>query len=223
MLTINEQRQPAVLVDARDSSRRPKRMCLACLLYVCAPLAAQAVPPAVRCVTNTAQLASALTDAATAPLTIKLEQHSYDLRQAGAVTQPPYRGISVLGGTSVLGGYVAATSCTSRNIEAGNTVLTDSDANEIPTFEPRGDFTLEGITVHLKGGMHISQIDFANPATFNIRRNVFSDANGPFSAMTIQWDYDTDGAINIADKMYHRQRQPANKLMRAGSPLRCNR
>ncbi len=161
------------------------------------------------CVSNSADLATALADARSAPMTIQLVQGYYNLRDS-----PWHNGAFALGGTQLLGGYTPG--CAKRDIALGNTVLYDNGTNTYDDFVfPTGDLTIEGTTWQITLNIIAATGDSDNavalpPGTnFTVRRNAFY-----YGGLDVVWGQDEDigGTIRIVN----------NVLTSAGGASDCN-
>ena len=146
--------------------------------------AAYALPPV--CVSNSSELQSAMTLSETLPQTIELERGTYSLA---------FHNIPMADGSSLRGGY--APGCTSRNIELGNTVMTDDGS-----LVPHGNLTIEGLTWHANLSInHDEDSDPDLPAGSEvlIRRSAFVDSSDG-GGIAVYWYAEDDGVtIRIVD------------------------
>jgi Right handed beta helix region len=157
------------------------------------------------CVANNADLKAALNQVQFTPVTIKIARGTYDLKNT--VWHDFDTSLAIIrSGSEVLGGYSA--DCSSRNIAAGNTVITDSALANDGAY-PAGDLTVEGITFSLTGG----RFEFigGNPGFFQIkpgstvllRRNAFLNGVGDYITAVLWYSTDdSDGIIRVVDNLF---------------------
>ncbi len=154
------------------------------------------------CVATNNDLQAALLQAENAPLAIKVMKGTYrlDLTSWGIASDFPF----VLGGTSVVGGYV--NNCASRDIDASSTVLTDDGVgdNDAYSISVAGDFALDGLTFNLSSSFVMYDSSYHSNPTLNVRRSVFTGA--PDSThLAIFWNGDNfgTGTVRISDSLIH--------------------
>ncbi|MGA9422555.1 MAG: right-handed parallel beta-helix repeat-containing protein [Rhodanobacteraceae bacterium] len=132
------------------------------------------------CVANDSQFAAAALNATILPTTIKLVQGTYrfanttfDFFNPNGCGGDPQCSRIFQNGLQLLGGYAA--NCASRQIDAGNTVIT-ADTQSDFHIETHGDVTVEGITFDgISGGVGIRWYDYygdvQNAVNAIVRRN----------------------------------------------------
>lgn len=186
-----------------------QRMGIALVLLTTAQAAfADAVPV---CVTNDAQLVSALNLAQSTAVAVQLQQGTYHLNQTvwNAKLTPSSQAI-FSDGSSLLGGYIDS-ACNTRNIDINNTVVTDTTTAPDDEFRMGGGATIEGITFKLANGLIISahsidQFEYASHYELLIRRNVFTQSTGA-SKQPIEVDWDENnisgGTLRFVDNLLH--------------------
>ncbi len=163
------------------------------------------------CVNTDAELVSALNLAEGSAQTIMLVQGTYHLNATAwnAKLSSPGRG-KFRAGSSLTGGYTNAT-CTSRDIDVNNTIITDTTSNPDDEVNILGDATIEGITFELPNGLIIGADNTANnplPAgsELDIRRNVFTQSTGAMKQpLEIEWNEDASvgGVVRLANNLIH--------------------
>ena len=160
------------------------------------------------CVSNDAQLRTALVSAYLLPTTIKVVQGTYEL--GGSIWDNEGDIGITSDGTKVLGGYTA--NCAGRDIERGNTVFDDTGGGVYfhPVVVIHGNLTLEGLTWHTDLSIeanHIGDEDFGPPpGTIDlppdtevlIRRNAFIGGG-----IDVDWGQDDDvgGTLRVVDSL----------------------
>lgn len=163
--------------------------------------AVQAVPEV--CVSTEAQLIQAMADVRYTAATIKIVKGTYNIENSlwyygnNNFMQP---------GTSLRGGYFF--DCVAREIAAGNTVLTETQASDSATFDVVGNVTLEGLTLQLAHGLFVGvdDYDYSVPPgmTFLISRCVIRGTHAhdarPLFFFWLQ-DPDLGGEIRIVDTL----------------------
>lgn len=159
------------------------------------------------CVQSDADLASALNQVQSVAVTAKIVQHkltaqnkAYNLH--GTVWHNGIPGVRA--GSELLGGYTAG--CASRDIAAGNTLITDDDFNAFDGLAPYGDMTVEGLTFSVPGGIAAflgSDIAHKIPSgsTILFRRDAF--VNASYNELSFVWSQgsDNDSTIRIVDTL----------------------
>jgi parallel beta-helix repeat protein len=186
-------------IDGRNSTRFVPGMLLAAALALVSPRSAEA---AEICVANDAQLATALAQAESSALDIEIVRGSYDLGYTEWHTV--VRGY-VVSGTRLLGGY--APGCTSRDIDAGNTIIDDSRADAENGATLTGSLTLEGLTWNSPNGLQLNADtdnyapDFPPNANIVLRRDVFVGAPGGGIKITWGQDEDAAGTVRLVDTL----------------------
>ena len=153
------------------------------------------------CVANDAQLATALEQAENSPLSIKIVRGSYDLR----FTPWHIANATIQSGSKLLGGY--APGCATRDIDAGNTIIGDSNPSSIQNgVFPTGSLTIEGLTWTNPNGLLIDADDdilpgFPADSMIRFSRDVFVGVDG--GGVTIMWGQDDDagGTIRFVDTL----------------------
>ena len=178
-------------------------------LFACCLLGRQALATNFEiCVQSDADLASAIDQARSIPVTAKIVQHkltaqnqAYDLKNTLWSTGFP----GVQSGTQFLGGYTAG--CTSRDIAARNTLIVDSRASPFDAFQPRGNLTVEGLTFSVRNGINLglgsgSYLKVASGSTILFRRDAFLNAID--NALVVDWDQaaDSDSTIRVVDSLF---------------------
>ncbi len=154
------------------------------------------------CVNTNQELALALNAAEGSATTIQLARGTYDLKNSVWNAQGP-DAAKFRDGSSLLGGYSA--DCQSRNIDVGNTVLTNT-GTAAPTIVALGDATLEGITFDLAAGFGIVTHGNKAGSEVLVRRDVFTGASqNQASALFVEWNSDaaSTGTFRIVDSLVH--------------------
>ncbi|MEP6485185.1 MAG: right-handed parallel beta-helix repeat-containing protein [Rudaea sp.] len=156
------------------------------------------------CVTNNADLKTALDQAQNVAVTVKMARGTYDLKNT---VWHNFNNFPVIrSGSEVLGGYSA--DCSSRNIAVGNTVVTDSAIADDGPFA-LGDLTVEGLTFSLTKG----RIEFiaGNPnfynakagSTITLRRNAFlNGAADDIGGVFWYGANDSNGTVRLVNNLY---------------------
>ncbi len=153
------------------------------------------------CVSTDNDLAIALQQAETTPVTIQLVKGSYRLDLTPWGTGGP----NAKPGTSLLGGYTAP-SCASRDVDPANTVLTDNGNARAYFVFPDGDFTIDGLTVHLSGPFLVyGGSTTSADATVIVRHSVFNShlLASTDAALYIFWvgNIGTNGTVRVIDSL----------------------
>jgi trimeric autotransporter adhesin len=160
------------------------------------------------CVKDDNGLAVALIVAATSAVTVELVQNTYHLDQTPWNTN---QSASLLKpGFTLLGGYTDAT-CATRDIDVGNTIITDTSSAPNDGFSILGDATIEGITFNLKNGLSISANQLGskqlqNNSQITLRRNVFTKTTGADAeALSIFWSEDptVGGTMRLVNNLVY--------------------
>lgn len=155
------------------------------------------------CISTTTDLAAALLQAESTPLKIKLVQGTYRLDHTPWNADTSLGNAQARGGSSLLGGYTGAT-CSGRDIDPANTTFDDDGmSHEYIVYFP-GNFTLEGLTLHLGNVLEVIGGSDTQDATVNIRHDVFA-ANSPTNRLAILWvgSAVTQGTVHISDALVH--------------------
>ncbi|MEO6690085.1 MAG: right-handed parallel beta-helix repeat-containing protein [Dokdonella sp.] len=171
------------------------------LMFALAASAAQAVPDV--CVSTQTQLEQAMSEVRYTPETIKIVQGSYNIEN----TLWYYRNNNYMQpGTSLRGGYFPG--CAARQVDGGNTILTETQIVEGAEISVVGSFTLEGLTLQLEHGFAMyadyNQYVVEPDTTILIYRCVIRGGNTHFwSPLLISWRQDADraGDIKIIDTL----------------------
>ena len=159
------------------------------------------------CVTNDTELAAALKNAQSSPLSIHMVQGTYHLLQTvwSAPGSPSARA-KFSDGSSLLGGYLGDT-CSSRNIGVNNTIITDPANAPGAEFEMRGDATIEGITFKLLKTLNIfAESTLPDKSQLNFRRNVMTGGtSGIPGPLEIVWSQapSKSGTIRLLNNLIH--------------------
>lgn len=177
------------------------------LLLAAAPLHAANVE---RCVSSNAELAAALAEAQDTPVSIRLVQGSYDLRDTVWHGVASYvslaRPTRIAAGSRLLGGYTPG--CGDRNVTTFNTNLVDSaivDDTVGIGVQPSGDLQIEGLAFSARNGLSIFAGFASNPitagSTIDVRRNAFK--NAAVGGLKIFWARADDGGsvIRVVDNI----------------------
>ena len=153
------------------------------------------------CVSTNSGLASALATSQFVPQSIEIVRGTYDLRST--ILHDGLYGVALQAGTELLGGYAAE--CSSRDIEVGNTLMTDSNPSDrdYDGADLVGDFTMEGLTWATAPRFAAGVDGHTVPAhtTVLLRRDAFIDQG---NTVEISWwndDDDDDGTIRIVDTL----------------------
>jgi hypothetical protein len=159
------------------------------------------------CVTNDTELASALKNAQSSPLSIHVKQGTYHLLQTvWSAPASPSAKAKFSDGSGLFGGFLGDT-CSSRNVGVNNTIITDPSTAPKAEFEMLGDATIEGITFKLPTMLEIfAESTLPNKSQLNIRRNVFTDStNGIPGPLEITWDQapSRSGTIRLVNNLIH--------------------
>ncbi|MEO5560323.1 MAG: right-handed parallel beta-helix repeat-containing protein [Dokdonella sp.] len=162
---------------------------------------AKAVPDV--CVSTQAQLEQAMDDVRYTAQTIKIVQGSYNIE--GALWYY-YNNNYMQPGTSLRGGYFPG--CVARQVDGGNTVLTETQVNEGAELSLVGSFTLEGLTLDLAHGLTIYALNndyVVEPGTTVLIYRCIIRGGNSFDGVPLWviWSQDPDlgGGVKIIDTL----------------------